>query len=135
MAGNGGKMAAAQQAMVKGARRRKISSTTENGIREKERRKRDRADERAARKDGAERLRQAADRRVGRNSAKLADVLTQKALMGDLGSTKMLVVLADGKKAVPVKRRGLSLPERLGAEPQWEGPAEAYDWGDGEVEE
>ena len=135
MAGNGGKMAATQQGLGRGTSGRKTSSTTENGIREGERRKRDRAGERAARKDGAERLRQAADRRVGRNSAKLADVLTKKALTGDLGSTKFLVGLAEAKKAIPVKRRGLSLPERLGAEPQWEGEMQPYDWGDGVPEE
>jgi hypothetical protein len=76
----------------------------------------------AARKDGAARLRWAADKRVGRNSEKLADLLTEKALNGDLASTKILVSLATGKKPVaePVKKRhGPSFADRLAAEPEW----------------
>ena len=79
------------------------------------------------RKDGAERLRQAADKRVGRNSDKLADLLTEKALAGDLASAKVLVGLAERKKASlePKKRRrGPSLAERLAAEPEWQGEEE-----------
>jgi hypothetical protein len=37
----------------------------------------------------------------GRNSEKLADLLTEKALAGDLASTKVLVALAEGKKPSP----------------------------------
>lgn len=78
------------------------------------------------RRDGAERLRLAADKRVGRNSEKLADLLTEKALAGDLASAKVLVGLAEGKKPQPEikkKRRGPSLAEQLAAEPQWRGSA------------
>lgn len=80
-----------------------------------------------ARKDGAERLREAADKQVGLNSDKLADLLTKKALEGDLASTKVLVGLAERKKPKPVrkrKRRGPSLAERLAAEPEWTGQEE-----------
>jgi hypothetical protein len=129
-------MAAVQQALGEGKTGRKTCSTTGNGIREGERRKRDRASEKAARKDGAERLRQAADREVGRNSAKLAVVLKEKALNGDLASTKMLVALADGKKPIPEVNRPLtSLVRRLAAEPQWVGPPEGEEKGGWEDEE
>jgi len=124
LAGNGGRMAALQQGLNEGKTSQKTKGTTKNGVREGEKRKRDRAGERAARKDGADRLRQAADREVGRISAKLAVVLKEKALMGDLASTKMLVALADAKKAIPVKRRGPTQAELWAAEPQWEGPEE-----------
>jgi hypothetical protein len=76
-----------------------------------------------AHKDGAERLRQAADKRVGRNSEQLADLLETKALAGNLDSLKVLVMLAERKKPrpVPVKKpRRPSLALRLGAEPEWE---------------
>ena len=70
-------------------------------------------------------MRQAADRRVGEKSEELANLLTEKALTGDLACTKALVDLADGKKPEPVKkRRGLTVAERLAREPQWEGPSE-----------
>jgi len=82
---------------------------------------------RAARKDGAELLRQAADRRLARNSEELADLLETKALAGDLASAKVLVGLAERKKPIPepVKRwRGPSLAELWAAEPQWQGEPE-----------
>jgi hypothetical protein len=85
--------------------------------------------------DGAERLRQAADRRVGMNSEKLVDLLTQKALDGDLASTRVLVGLAEGKKprAKPAKkRRGVSLAGQLEAEPEWKAPAEKQGTGNRE---
>ena len=78
---------------------------------------------RRARKSGAEQLRSAADRRVGRNSKKLADLLTEKALAGELAYAKMLVGLADGKKPEPENRRLLSLIEELATEPGWVEPA------------
>ncbi len=75
-----------------------------------------------AAKDGAERLRRAVDRRVGKNSEKLAEVLTNKALAGDLAFAKAVVALADAKKPDPVKKPiGPSLAERLAKEPRWEG--------------
>jgi hypothetical protein len=64
--------------------------------------------------DGAERLRRAADKKVGRNSAKLAEVLTKKALAGDLASARMLLALAEAKKPVPAKKsKGPTLAEWL----------------------
>jgi hypothetical protein len=78
-----------------------------------------------ARKDGVERLRKAADKRVGRISEKLADLLEGNALKGDLASTKVLVGLAERKKPMPEpkkRRRGPSLPDQLAQEPEWEGP-------------
>ena len=74
--------------------------------------------------DGAESLRQAVDRRLGRNSEKLADMLETKALDGDLATTKAMVGFAEGKKPAekPVmKRMGPSRAERWEAEPRWQG--------------
>jgi hypothetical protein len=65
----------------------------------------------------------------------LADLLTEKALKGDLASTRVLVGLAERKKprAEPVKkRRGPSLAEQLAAEPQWQEPAEGREERGGE---
>jgi hypothetical protein len=64
---------------------------------------------------------------VARNSEKLADMLTDKALEGDLPSTKVLVALSEQSASCrkPVKKwRGLTLTQRLAAEPPWEGPPE-----------
>jgi len=73
-------------------------------------------------KDGAERLRRAVDRRVGKNSERLAEVLTNKALAGDLAFAKAVVALADAKKPDPVKKpTGPSFAEQLAMEPRWEG--------------
>jgi hypothetical protein len=85
--------------------------------------------------DGAEQLRQAADLRVGWNSEKIADVLTEKALAGDLASAKALVALAEAKKPSPepVKKRcGPSMAEQLAAEPQWQEPPEGGEENGGE---
>ena|SRR5271166_843757 len=104
--------------------RAKASATTESKGPKRARR------ESASRKDGVERLRQAADRRVARNSEKLADLLTEKALKGDLGSTKTLVALAAGKKPIPErvrKRRELTYAQQLAKEPKWKGKAEDED--------
>jgi hypothetical protein len=78
----------------------------------------------AARRSGVERLRQAVDKRVGKNSEKLADVLTEKALGGSLAGTKVLVELAEGKKPeMKRKKRGwISYVERLASEPEWSEP-------------
>ena len=89
----------------------------------------------AARKDGAEQLRQAADRRVSRISEQLADLLEGKALEGDLASTKVLFGLAERKQPIPApvkRRRGRSPAERLSAEPQWQGDDEEEETGDRE---
>lgn len=77
--------------------------------------------------DGAEQLKWAADRQVGRNSKKIADLLTVRAVTGDLPSIRVLVGLAERKKPrpEPVKKWvGPSLAERLAAEPEWEGGEE-----------
>jgi hypothetical protein len=73
-----------------------------------------------------ERLRRAADRRVGRDSEKLAELLSEKALQGDLASAKVLVALADGKKPAPAKQESAfkSLIANLAAEPDWKGGEE-----------
>jgi hypothetical protein len=86
-----------------------------------------------SRKDGAERLRQAADKRVLRNSEKLADLLTARALEGDLASAKTLIGLAAAKKPIPEpvkKRPEFSYAEKLANEPQWVGKAEDEDEND-----
>ena len=96
----------------------------------------------AAQTDGAERLRQAADRRVGRNANKLADLLMEKALAGSLANTKVLVSLAERKKPAPKPERPRRpiLPwtaAELAAQPQWEGPPDTdtplgrWAWEDG----
>jgi hypothetical protein len=76
--------------------------------------------------DGAEQLRQAVDRRLSRNSERLADLLEAKALDGDLATTKAMVVLADGKKPEPVKEPHRPIlpwsAAELAAEPPWTGP-------------
>lgn len=78
-------------------------------------------------KDGAERLRQAADKRVNEISERLADLLKKKALEGDLASAKTLIGLAAAKKPIPepVKKRSeLSYADKLAKEEQWVGKAE-----------
>jgi hypothetical protein len=85
-------------------------------------------------KDGVELLRQLADRRVGRISKRLADLLEAKALKGDLASTRVLVGLAERKKPVAQvekKQYGPTLAQQLEAEPEWVRPAEEDDepWG------
>jgi hypothetical protein len=74
-----------------------------------------------------ERLRRAVDKRVGKNSEKLADVLTAKALKGKLSTTRFMVGLAEGKKPeekAAKKRRGPSAAERFEMEPEWVEPSE-----------
>jgi hypothetical protein len=87
-------------------------------------RRRKRADEKTSRKDGAERLHQAADKRMGRISEKMADLLSSKALAGDLACARVLFGLAERKKPIQElvkKRRGPGLAARLAAEPEWKG--------------
>jgi hypothetical protein len=74
-------------------------------------------------KSGTERLRRLADRQLLRNSKKLADVLTQQALKGDLASTRVLVGLAERmRQEVDTKHPLRSLALELANAPQWEGP-------------
>jgi hypothetical protein len=108
-------MAGIQQALQTDNASKKTGTTTKSGRRE-------RTGGKTARKDGAERLRQAADKRVGRNSEKLADLLTEKALKGDLACAKALVALAVSKKPslkTVKSRRGPGLAVRLATEPEW----------------
>ena len=97
--------------------------------------------EKAARSDGMEQLRREADIRVGRNAAKLADLLTKTALKGDLNNIKALVALAEKKKPVgAVKKKGMSLLDRwtrdLALHGEWKGPMkeEFGEVGEGGVE-
>jgi hypothetical protein len=123
-------MAVARQKLRFDKTRRKSGKTT------KTKRGKGPSGEETAPLDGAECLRQAVDRRLGWNSEMLADILEAKALNGDLATTKVMVVLADGKKPEPVmKRHGLSIIEQWAREPQWEGPPDGEEEeGGGEVE-
>jgi hypothetical protein len=110
-------MAVAQQELRSDNASRKTGRTTKS-------RRRERADRNTARKDGAEQLHQAADRRLGRISEKLAELLTNKALEGDLASARVLFGLAERKKPIqePVKkRRGPGPAARFAVEPAWKG--------------
>ena len=121
LAGNGGKMAVTQQETRADNASRRKGRTTKHKVVKRARRGS------AARKDGAEQLRQAADRRVSRISEKLADLLEGKALEGDLASTKVLFGLAERKKPMQErvkKRRGPGLAARWAAEPEWKGEQE-----------
>ena len=116
LAGNGGKMAVLQQ---------KLSSDNASTItrRTTKKRRRKRAVEKTPSKDGAEQMRQAADKRVGRISEKMADLLSDKALAGDLASARVLFGLAERKKPIQElvkRRRGPGLAARLAAEPVWQ---------------
>jgi hypothetical protein len=79
-------------------------------------------------KDGAERLRQAADKRLNEISETLADLLKNRALEGDLASAKALFGFAAGKKPIPEpvrkSRPEPSYAEKLANEPQWVGKLE-----------
>jgi hypothetical protein len=128
LAGNGGRMAVPQKKARKERAGSKTGSMTASG-------KRDHA--RSSCRDGAERLRQAADKRVFRNSEKLADLLTAKALEGDLASAKVLVALAGSKKPIEesVKKwNGPSLAQQLAADAPWQGTKEDEDWEGGSKE-
>jgi hypothetical protein len=122
MAGNGGKMAKGQTKLRTVKAKVKTGGTTTNKPRKRA------SQENAASKDGAELLRQEADKQVGMNSEKLVKLLTTKALEGDLASTRVLVGLAERKKPQPQraakKRSGPSSAELLEAEPEWREPSE-----------
>ena len=119
--GNDGKMNEGQQELRTDDESRQTGGTTKSRTGQRASRNT------TARKDGAERLRQEADKQVGQNSEELAALLTEKALAGDLASTKVLVGLAERKKPRPErkkKRRGPSLAEQWAAEPEWQGEEE-----------
>ena len=79
------------------------------------------------RDNGVEKLKKAADRVLGRNSAKLAGLLLEKAMDGKLEGARLLVKLAESKKP-PVKQKvtwdGKSFAEILASEPEWVEPAD-----------
>jgi len=136
LAGNGGEMAETQKGSQKpnSKTKRKTSSKTSRKTSGKTSRKASNATKtkeclpanpvKTEDVDGAELLRRALDKRLAKDSERLAGVLTGKALHGDLASTKMLVGLAEGKRlqTEPVTDpRGPSLAELLTAEPKWGG--------------
>jgi len=109
----------------KGRAKRDLGSATCTRAREAAKRIRERA--KAARKDGMEQLRREADILVGRNAAKLADLLMETALGGDLNSTKALMALAEKKKPVGSgKRKGMTAAQKLMRDMElhgeWKGP-------------
>jgi hypothetical protein len=91
-------------------------------------------------KDGAEKLKQAADKALLEITDEAVSELKVKAKKGDVVCVKTLLSFSERKKPreKPKKRRrGKSLAEQLGNERQWEGPDDAYldsPFGDGEAE-
>jgi hypothetical protein len=89
--------------------------------------------------NGLERLEKAADRRLGRESEELADLLLDKAKQGKVESARLLVALAEHRmkrkpqeKKKKKKREGPSWEELLGSEPEFVAPEEGDVWvGDG----
>jgi hypothetical protein len=71
--------------------------------------------------NGAKRLKLEADRVVGEHSATLAKLLLEDAKKGKMESARLLVSLSEARET-PVRRRkrGLSLADRLAAEPEWD---------------
>ncbi len=131
MVGNDGEMAEAgeQGGSEKGSTAKRKQGAPEKADKPVRRAKRGGAEA----QDGADRLRWAVDRRLSRDSEKLADVLHEKALTGDLKHVGAVVSLADGKKPKPKKKKpGPTLAEWLTAQPEWKAPADAD--GDGERE-
>jgi hypothetical protein len=123
LARNGGMMAETQQEQKAVNTKKKISRSTKGKAKagtsktlaEPSRKSRSRV-------DGAEKLRQAADRLVGEHSEELADLLTRKAVKGDLASARVLVALAEHKKPLPEpakKRRGRAAAILLSEESGW----------------
>jgi hypothetical protein len=92
-------MAEPEQELTTGEAGRKTGSMTNRSGRGRAWRKK------AVRKSGTERLRQAADKRLGWNSKKLADLLMERALTGDLATVKVLVGIAERMEPIPEKER------------------------------
>ncbi|MGA2085238.1 MAG: hypothetical protein ABSG60_06960 [Terracidiphilus sp.] len=114
MAGNGGKMAEYG---------RKSSRKTAKAITSNKGKGKGASRGKRARKAGAERLRLAVDKRLGENSERLANMLTDQAMGGNVATTRAMVEIAEHKKAQPEpvkKKRGRSLAELLAAEPAWQ---------------
>jgi hypothetical protein len=118
-------MAVAKQVLkISKARGKTVKTTKKKRGKRAEKRHKGPKEEETTPQDGAERLRQAVDRRLGRNSEKLADLMEAKALEGDLATTKAMVGFAEGKKPVEkpeMKRVGLTHAEQWAREPQWQG--------------
>ena len=73
--------------------------------------------------EGVERLQSVTSELVKLNCGVLSEVLLERAKEGNLGSFRLLVALAERKKPreKPVKKvRGLTLAQRLAAEPPWQ---------------
>jgi len=95
--------------------------------------------EKRERGNGLKRLQRAADRRLGRASEGLADLLLDKAKAGKVDSTRLLVSLAEGKKErKPQEKKknkrsmGSRQVELLCSEPEWKQPELGDVWvGDG----
>ena len=84
---------------------------------------------------GAVWLRRAADKQLAQNAEKLAEVLSKEALVGNLGSAKMLVGLAERVDTVPesgAKRRRLTQAQRLERDKRWDGPLDGEEAGNRE---
>ncbi len=65
-----------------------------------------------------------AQRAARSNSKELSAMFKQKALDGDLASARLLITMADHKKATPPpkkKRRGLTYAQQLALDPPWQG--------------
>jgi hypothetical protein len=119
LAGNDRKMTARKQQMEAETASRETGSTNPN----KKQRATENGSEKRVPKDGAEQLRQAADKRLSLNSEALADLLEKDALAGNLSSLKELVLLAERKKPrpAPVKKpRRPNMALQLAAEPKWQ---------------
>ena len=84
---------------------------------------------RRSNKNGAELLKQAADRELVKIAEQVAVQLKEKALDGDVTSVKTLVGFSEERKLTekPKRRRGLTLAQQLASAPQWEGPMEGME--------
>ena len=77
------------------------------------------------RRNGLERLKRAADQRLGGASEELADLLLDKAKAGKMESTQLLVKLAESKKKPKAREKKKKksatslLVEQLCSEPEW----------------
>ncbi len=76
-------------------------------------------------RDGAGRLRRALDAKMAEHTNSLAEVLTDKALHGDLATTKLMFSVVEGGKPEEKKKKkrtGQSVAERWANSPEWVGP-------------
>jgi hypothetical protein len=85
----------------------------------------------AAREQGVEKLKKAADRLLGRHSRMLANLLLEKAVEGRLDSARLLVKLAESKKPPKTEKRlwsGETLGEMLARVEDWDEQETGYEW-------